>query len=147
MIRFARAFFQALRLTLRGESLPGARYKPLETWIAQGLTLLETAEKLSVTEHVSWATLRLKLDGRPTSLDTTLAMLRHNLVDEYPRLMRLDDPHSLTVIQSSNLNDQYRVDQFAEADAVASPALRRALAELSQHLSNLPSIATAETDA
>lgn len=138
MIHFARAFFQALRLTLRGESATPAHYLPLEAWRAECLRLLASIEGLAAAEGVDSAALRLKLDGRMTSFHTTLAMLRHNLVDEYPRLMRLDDPHSLTVIQSSNLNDQYRVDRFAAADAIASQALRRALAEISQHLANLP---------
>jgi len=140
MIRFARAFIRALQLTLRGESLTPAHYQPLEAWSEDCLDRLATAEKLAAAEKVDMAALRLKLDGRMTSLETTLAMLRHNLVDEYPRLMRLDDPHSMVVIQSSNLNDQYRVAQFAAADSMTSPALRRALAELSQHLSNLPAI-------
>ena len=141
MIRFARAVFQALRMTLRGETLTPAHYRPLEAWIAAGLTKLERAEKVAAAELVDLSVLWLKLDGRPTSLETTLKMLRHNLTEEYPRLIRLDDPHSMTVVQSSNLNDQYRIAQFAAADAVSSPALRRALTDLDAHLQDLPAIA------
>ena len=140
MIRFARAFIQALRLTLRGESLTPAHYRRLEDWIATGMTLLVDAERVAAAAKVDPAALRLKLDGRQTSLETSLAMLRHNLAEEYPRLIRLDDPHSMTVVQSSNLNDQYRIGQFAAADAISSPALRRALDELNEHLLNLPVI-------
>ncbi len=147
MIRFARAFLQALRLTLRGESLSPARYRPLENWIAAGLTLLEQAERAAAAEGIDLAALQLKLDGRPTSLDTALKMLRHNLIEEYPRLIHLDDPHSMTVVQSSNMNDQYRVGQFAESAAISSGALRRALAGLDAHLQNLPAIETVEPDA
>lgn len=140
MIRFARAVIQALRLTLRGETLTPAHYRPLEAWIETGLTKLERAEQVAAAERVDLSALQLKLDGRPTSLDITLKMLRHNLTEEYPRLIRLDDPHSMTVVQSSNLNDQYRISQFAESDAISSAALRRALAELNDHLPNLPAV-------
>jgi len=144
MIRFARAVIQALRLTLRGESLSPARYRPLEAWIAQTLKLLAQAEKAAAADRIDPAATQLKLDGRPTSLASTMAMLRHNLLDVYPRLIRLDDPHSLTVLESSNLNDQYRIAQFA---AIASPALRRALEDLNAQLLNLPSIDMPQSDA
>ncbi len=140
MIRYTRAVIQALRLTLRGESLSPARFRPLEAWIAQTLKLLAQAEKAAAKDRIDPAALQLKLDGRPTSLASALAMLRHNLLDVYPRLIRLDDPHSPTVLQSSNLNDQYRVAQFAAADDIRSPALRRALEALNAQLLNLPTI-------
>ncbi len=146
MIRFARAFIQALRLTLRGESLTPTRYRPLEAWIEAGLGLLAGAEQAAALERVDLAALQLKLDGRPTSLETTLKMLRHNLVEEYPRLIRLDDPHSMTVLRSSNLNDQYRVSQFAEIDAISAPPLRQALKDLNAHLLNLPAIEEPQSD-
>lgn len=145
MIRFVRAFIQALRMTLRGESLTPPHYRALEDWIATSMTLLAEAERAAAAANVDAAALRLKLDGRQTSLETSLAMLRHNLLEEYPRLIRLDDPHSMTVVQSSNLNDQYRIGQFAAADALSSPALRRALDELNDHLRNLPRIEMPES--
>jgi hypothetical protein len=146
MIRFARAFIQALRLTLRGQSLPPPHYRPLEAWIDNGLTKLAQAERAAAAERVDAAMLRLKLDGRPTSLETTMKMLRHNLVEVYPRLIRLDDPHSMSVLQSSNLNDQYRIAQFAVAETISSAALRRALDDLNTHLLNLPAIETPQPE-
>lgn len=140
MIRFAQAFLQALRLTLRGESLTPPHYQPLEAWIDASLAELARVEQAAARERVDLALLRLKLDGRPTSLETSLKMLRHNLTEEYPRLMRLDDPHSMTVVQSSNLNDQYRVGRFAADEAISSPALRQALEDLRARLRNPPSI-------
>ena len=147
MIRYARAFIHALRLTLRGESLTPPRYRPLEAWIEAGSTKLKRAEQVAAAERVDLSALRLPLDGRPTSIETTLAMLRHNLTDVYPRLIRLDDPHSMTVVQSSNMNDQYRVAQFAAADALSSLALRQALEELNEHLLNLPAMEAPQSDA
>lgn len=141
MIRFARAFVQALHLTLRGRSLTPPRYRPLEAWIAAGLPALARAEGAAAAELT---TLELKLDGRVTSLHSALAMTRHNLTEVYPRLIRLDDPHSMTVIQSSNLNDQYRIGQFAASEMIASAELRGALEELNAHLLNLPAISVDE---
>lgn len=147
MIRIARAFIQALRMTLRGESLTPAHYRPLEPWIADGLSKLERAERAAAAERVDLSALRLKLDGRPTSLETTLKMLRHNFTEEYPHLIRLDDPYSMTVVQSSNMNDQYRIAQFAADDAISSAALRRALDDLNAHLLNLPAVERPQIDA
>ncbi len=140
MSRFLRALFQALRLTLRGESLTPPHYRPLENWIAAGLDRLDRAEAQAAAETLDLAALQLKLDGRPTSLERSLQMIRHNLVDEYPRLIRLDDPFSMTVVQSSNLNDQYRIGRFLAAEIRFSAELEAALAALNDHLLNLPQI-------
>lgn len=137
MMRFLRALTQALRLTLRGESLTPARYRPLETWIARCLELVGRAESAAAAQRLDLAALQLKLDGRPTSLERTLQMLRHNLVNEYPRLIRLDDAFSMTVISASNMNDQYRVAQFLALDAILADT-RAALAALDAHLQALP---------
>ena len=142
-----RAILQALRLTLRGESLTPAHYRPLEAWIDAALPLLARAERAAATADLDAASLQLWLDGRPTSLEITLKMLRHNLTEEYPRLIRLNDPHSMTVVQSSNMNDQYRVSQFAAADIFSRTALRRSLEDLNAHLLNLPSTETPHSGA
>lgn len=140
MRRFWRAFWGALRLTLRGEAPSPAHFRPLVDWIATGLTLEAQVNAAAQAEGLDLAALQLQLDGRPTSLERTLQMVRHNLVNEYPRLIQLDDPYSMMVVQASNMNDQYRVSQFLIADPLRSAALRRALAALEAHLGNLPMI-------
>ncbi|MCY3833258.1 MAG: hypothetical protein OXG85_09580 [Chloroflexi bacterium] len=147
MRRFLRALIQAIGLTLRGESLTPPHYRPLETWIAAGLDLLGRVEELAPAEGVDLEAIQLKLDGRPTSLARSLDMIRHNLVDEYPRLIRLDDPYSMMVVQASNFNDQYRISQFLAADIRLSPELQSALFALNAHLLNLPQIDRPEADA
>lgn len=137
MMRFLRALTQALRLTLKGETLTPPQFRPLEAWIAGGLQLVEQAEIAAATQGLDTAALQLKLDGRPTSLERTLQMVRHNLVNEYPRLIRLDDAYSMMVISASNMNDQYRVAQFLEVGAIPADA-RSALAALDAHLGALP---------
>ena len=137
MMRFLRALPQALRLTLKGESLTPRHFRPLQAWIARGLNLLEGAERSAAAEGLDTAALQLQLDGRPTSLERTLQMLRHNFTNEYPRLIRLDDAWSMMVISASNLNDQYRVAQFLALDALPADT-RAALAALDAHLGDLP---------
>ncbi len=145
MMRFLRALPQALRLTLKGESLTPRHYRPLEIWIARGLELLQRAERSAATEGLDLAALQLKLDGRPTSLERALQMVRYNLVDEYPRLIRLDDAYSMMIVNASNLNDQYRVAQFLALDAIPAEA-RSALAALEAHLRALPQPPPDETE-
>ena len=140
MMRFLRALIQALRMTLRGESIAPAHYRPLEGWINEALRLLARVNGIAREGSQDLDEVVLKLDGRPTSLDRSLRMLRHNLVNEYPRLMRLDDPYSMMVVQSSNLNDQYRLSQFVASDMVASPELQAALAALVAHSERLPQV-------
>ncbi len=147
MIHFARAFIKALRLTLRGDSVIAPHFQPLQSWIKAGLTKLAQAEAAAQQERVDPALLQLKLDGRPTSLAITLQMLRHNLTEAYPRLIRLNDPHSMTVVQSSNMNDQYRVAQFAARGGHSSAKLQRALDDLNRHLQRLPAIEAPQSDA
>ncbi|MCY4021702.1 MAG: hypothetical protein OXG39_20045 [Chloroflexi bacterium] len=143
MKRAIGTFFRALQIALRGESLVPAPYRPLAAWmdaVESHLSLvLDTAEAHGF-DHCQRQDLQLKLDGRLTSLEQSLQMLRHNLKNEYPRLMRLNDPYSMMVVQSINMNDQYRVSRFLEDGMIESNALRHALEDLNQRLLNLPQI-------
>ncbi len=143
MSRAIRAFFRALQLTLRRESLAPAHYRPLTAWMdavgSQLSLVLDTADEHGFDQDRR-QDLRLKLDGRLTSLEQSLQMLRHNLKNEYPRLIRLNDAYSMMVVQSINMNDQYRVSRFLEDGAIESGPLRQALEDLNQRLLNLPQI-------
>ncbi len=140
MIRFLRACLLALRMTLRGEAFTPAHYRPLIAWIANGLDLLDCVYRLAGETELDLDGLSLKLDGRPTSLARSLEMIRHNLVNEYPRLMRLDDAYSMMVVQSSNLNDEYRLSRFLESDMLADGEMQSALQALHEHLLSLPQV-------
>lgn len=143
MSRAIRALFRALRMTLRGESHPLAHYRPLIAWmdaVGSQLSLaLDTADEQGFDQDRR-QDLRLKLDGRLTSLEQSLQMLRHNLKNEYPRLIRLNDPYSMMVVGSINMNDQYRVSRFLEAGLIESDPLRQALEDLNARLLELPQI-------
>jgi hypothetical protein len=149
MMRTIRAFSKALQMTIRGETLKPSHYQPLEIWIDAGLQILArvmTTADASKLSRADRAELKLKLDGHMTSLEQTLQMVRHNWVNEYPKLIKLDDPYTMMVIQSSNMNDQYRVSQFAIADELTSTEVKNTLEALNNHLMNLPTIERPEID-
>ncbi len=143
MNRAIRAFFRALRMTLRGESYLPAHYRPLTAWMdavgSQLSLVLDTADEHGFDQDRR-QDLRLKLDGRLTSFEQSLQMLRHNLKNEYPRLIRLNDPYSMMVVGSINMNDQYRVSRFLEDGLIESHPLRQALEDLNERLLELPQI-------
>lgn len=143
MMRRLRAFFLALKMTLRGQSPRPAHFAPLENWMAavdSQLTLVLAAAEAQGLDKNRRQALQLKLDGRMTSLEQSLQMLRHNLRNEYPRLIRLNDAYSMMVVQSLNMNDQYRISRFLEAQLIESVALRQALAGLRERLLEPPQI-------
>lgn len=149
MIRYARAFVKALQMTLNGETITPSHFKPLEDWIDRGMQILAqiitTADTNGMTLERRQTT-KLKLDGRMTSLEQSLQMVRHNFTTEYPKLIQLDDAYTMMVVQSSNMNDQYRISQFVLSDDVTSPDIKQALEQLSDHLINLPAIEIPDTN-
>lgn len=148
MMRYIRAFIKALSMTLRGESIAPtpktpAHFLPLEAWIHDGLQKLAQVTVAADTNDLTQAQreqLILKLDGRDTSFEQSLQMVRHNLINEYPKLIALDDAYTMMVIQSSNMNDQYRISRFMLSDDISTPAIQQAIEDLNDHLLNLPTI-------
>ena len=149
-MRKLRAVFTALKMTLSGESLTPPHLRPLESWIDEALRRLDqtlrAADARGIKES-SRRTIVLEIDGRPTDLELALQMLRHNLVNEYPRLLRLDEPQAIMVVQASNMNDQYRIGRFLTDDVIESANLKRALEALHAHLLALPALESPDTDA
>ena len=148
MMRIIRAFFKALQMTIQGETIAPTHYKPLEAWINAGLQTLAIVFTTADTNGLSQdkrEQIKLKLDGRMTSLEQTLQMVRHNWITEYPKLIQLDDPYTMMVVQSSNMNDQYRVSKFAITDDISSTEVKQALEALNEHLMSLPTIERPDT--
>ncbi len=143
MMRPIRAFVKALQMTINGETIAPSHYRPLEAWLDAGLGILAsviTTADANDLPHDQRTQLKLKLDGHMTSLEQTLQMVRHNWINEYPKLIQLDDPYTMMVIQSSNMNDQYRVGRFATADEITSTEVKARLEALNEHLMTLPTI-------
>lgn len=147
MMRAARALARALYMSLRGESIAPAHYQALEAWMdavgSELSTVIKSADAAGFDQYRR-QNLQLKLDGRLTSFEQTLEMIRHNLQNEYPRLIRLDDRYSMMVVGAINMNDQYRVGRFLEDSLIKDGPLRQALESLNERLLNLPEIAFPE---
>lgn len=150
MMRLLRAIITALKMTVRGESLTPAHLRPLEDWIDEALRRLDETICAADARGIKASSRRaiaLEIDGRPTDLELVLQMLRHNLVNEYPRLLRLDEPQAILVIQASNMNDEYRIGRFLTDDVIESADLKRALEALNAHLLTLPALESPDSDA
>ncbi len=149
MMRYIRAFFKALAMTIRGEKPQTAgerRYPPLAAWLqtAQGqvATVYEALDAANMDASARQQ-IEVKVDGRVTHMDALLGAVRHHLDEEYPYLLRDLTEHTLTGIYASNLNDQYWLAEIlANADlpqTVAAP-----LRSLHAHLEAIPPSNTLE---
>jgi len=143
MMRYVRAFFKTVQLTIQGRQIQpiDVRYPELTAWMQTGQKL--AGEAFQVAEANGWdvqkrESLRLKLDGRETSMDVILGAVRHNFTLEYPMLLEAMIEHNLTTLYALNLNDQYRVNQLAQAEELPQP-IGAAVQKLADHLSNIPS--------
>ena len=148
MLRYVRAFWKALLLTLRGQQIESTplRQPQIHAWMREGVKLVDavrTAQERAGTTLEERKAFTLRIDKRDVALDTALQTIRHHLTTEYAYLLKNYTKHSVMTIQASNLNDQYLATRFAEADAVIG-GVRTALVALRDHLAAIP---PAEPDA
>jgi hypothetical protein len=136
--RYLRAFFVALRMTLRGETPPPPPDAPLRDWIAQGLSRVEQVESLAARQQMSLSQVVLHLDMRDIRMSTILNTVRHHLTNEYPLLLRTPSPHSLTMLYANNMDDHYRVSRLEAAPDLAGTPVQNAVAALAAHLEAIP---------
>lgn len=140
-MRYIRAFWIALLMTLRGEK-PQIRFARLHEWIHQSKQLLDEVVTLADQNNFGKRErkqLMLKLDGRDMTMQTVLDAVQHHLGEEYPYLLNNITEHSVTAIYASNMNDQYYVMRLRDDPAIQqNPTLREAISKLSQHLNSIP---------
>ncbi len=140
--RYIRAFFVALRMTLRGEKPPTPRHTALLKWIDQAAGLLEDLYTLAESagmRRTEREQLVVRVDGRNTNMEMILNTLKYHLHEEYVDLLRHESRHILTAIYASNINDHYRLLRLAEQLA-ESPLLTH-LSRLAAHLETIPQVA------
>lgn len=135
--RYARAFLIALRMTLRGETLP-APDAPLRDWIAQGLMRVEQVETLAARQQIDMAQVVLHLDMRDLRMSTIVGTVHHHLTQDYPLLLRTPSAQSLNLLYASNLDDHYRVSRLESAPELAGTPVQNAVAALAAHLEAVP---------
>lgn len=111
MIRYLKAFWITLKMTLRGEK-PQVRHAALRQWIAEATVLCDAAIEALPAEL---QTMRFKIEGRQTTPNTILGSVRHHLTEEYIYLLTHETQYSLTGIYASNVNDQYHVECLLKA--------------------------------
>jgi hypothetical protein len=141
MIRYARAFFIALRMTLTGQTEPpNARHPQLSAWILEGIKRVDAvyhaADQHRLDKPARQAII-VRIDGRDTSMEVILGTIRHHLDVEYPYLLRDAPRHYLLAIEASNFNDQYWVERLIAAPQV-HPSIQTALQQLKTHLDSMP---------
>ncbi len=142
LTRTIRAFFLALKMTLKGEALQPAelRYPQLDAWRKRALQLanavLQTAT-INGMDHAAREAFTVMINHRPMSMEVILQATRHNMHLEYPMLMEARIGHNLTTLYAMNLDDGYRVSQLATADEL-DPTIKAALRELAEHLQAIP---------
>jgi hypothetical protein len=142
-MRYFRAFFKALSLTLQGKTIKAAPtpYPKLQDWVTQGSNLIDavyTACKQYGLDESARKNIVLRLDGRDWSMDLILSSVRYHSTMEYPSLLEARVEHNITTFYALNIDDQYRVDQLAEVDNLHAD-VRKAVQTLAEHLQNIPS--------
>jgi hypothetical protein len=134
--RYVRAFFIALRMTLRGESVPSQA--PLAVWMAQGVEQLDAIEQLAARHDIDPQQVVLHIDARNITMSTILRTVRFHLTDEYPVLLRQFSEQGLTVVRASNIDDHYRLTRLETAPELRGTPVEQAVAGLAVHLEAIP---------
>lgn len=147
LLKYARAFFGALKMTLRGQTppTPAAKHPEMDTWIRDGLKViadtLRVANQMGL-DQTARSAIRLQIEGRETTMEAILGGVYFHLVQEYHYLLQNETNHNLTAIHASNLNDQFRVFRLREALSVMNqPKYTEIINELvllQKHLESIP---------
>ncbi|HLV37766.1 MAG TPA: hypothetical protein VKY59_21785 [Spirillospora sp.] len=134
--RYVRAFFIALRMTLRGESVPPQT--PLAAWMAQGIEQLDVIDQLVAHHDIDPQQVVLHIDARDITMSTILRTVRFHLTNEYPVVLRQFSEHGLTVVRASNLDDHYRLTRLETAPELRGTPVEQAVARLAVILEAIP---------
>lgn len=140
-MRYIRAFFRALILTLRGQKPPSLeaeeRHASLLEWCRETLARLDAASAVIDSNGANAQSVTMHIEGRDVSLKHTLDVLRYHTTREYPHLIRSGDRHTVIAIQALNVNDRFLIMRLSEYEGLPVP-LKTALDSLAEHLTNIP---------
>jgi len=143
MMRYIRAFFTALKLTLSGEAPATLAYQPLIDWLEtthqHAETVLEVADENGFDANKRKA-LTIMADGREQSMETIIKAVAYHTGEEYPYMLKHMTEHTITAIYASNMNDQYLVLRLAEkvqTDDALAP-IYKAIRALQDQLNTIP---------
>lgn len=136
-MRYIRAFFLALWMTIRGEKIVRP-YEPLWAWAEKTPQLVQAVYRAADQHHMREDTrkkITLKIEGRDVSIQTILSGIEFHAKQEYPYLLEHLTDHTITAIYASNMNDQFHVRRLLDADLLPE---QQALATLNEHLASIP---------
>ena len=136
--RYMRAFFIALRMTLRGETPPPSPHTALHEWMSQGVQRVDHLLELAARHAVGPAAVVLKVDMRSISMATILQIVRYHLAEEYPVLLREAPSQSMTILHATNLDDHHRLTRLENAPELSGTPLPQFVAALGAHLEAVP---------
>lgn len=141
-MRYIRAFFVALWLTLAGKQPEKKPYAPLLDWIDRTQALVSEVFRTAEQQQMSKAereALKLVIEGRQRSMQNILATVAYHAAQEYPHMLQHEgSQHSLTAIYATNMNDQHSVMRLSEAESLTNENIKAALTALREHLSAIP---------
>jgi hypothetical protein len=149
LIRLARAFAIALRMTLRGQR-PTPKYPALEAWMAESSRLIDAAYAAAEADGLGKAgrkALSFRVEGRETQMEAVLGGARFHHAQEYRYLLRNETAQSLLAIQASNVNDVFRLKKLSAelaANREGHTGARNALEALIRHLESMPAVHNTE---
>lgn len=143
MLRYIRAFFLALKLTLKGEQITLASqsdYPELARWVENTGQLVRTVFKTCESNGMDKAKRKavvIQADGRTMDMETILQTVQYHAIEEYPHLLRFGGDQGITAIYATNLNDQYYVMRLSEN--LNSKLIIDVIKPLLEHLESIPS--------
>lgn len=140
--RYLRAFFLAVKMTLRGEKLPERVQHPLAAWVTRYAALVDAVYQVGETSGLNREarlSAKIRIDGRPMSVETILAALRFHARQEYPSLFKNPVTREvMNTVYATNLNDHFWVTSLQKSEALQQPTVQAALAQLEAHLQDIP---------
>ncbi|MDX2078920.1 MAG: hypothetical protein SFZ02_20980 [bacterium] len=140
--KYARGLWKTIVVLVRGGGKPPEEANiPYRRWTERTNALVTAVFAVADKEAISVATresLKIKVDGREMSLQTLLQAIAYHAKEEYAYLLKNFTDNSLMTIQATNLNDEYALSRFIEAELIKSEAVLKALTNLHTHLKQVP---------
>jgi hypothetical protein len=140
-MRYIRAFFRALTLTLRGQKPPSLeaeeQHEDLLAWCRETVTRVDVATAAIAANGTNAQSLTMHIEGRDVTLKHTLDVLRYHAAREYPHLIRSQARHAILAIQALNLNDRFLVLRLIEYEGLPE-VVKAAMDSLAEHLNEVP---------
>jgi hypothetical protein len=140
-LRYIRAFWLALKMTLRGETIQPRPKSPLALWVGEAGRLIEAVYAAADAQGLNREArqqLVMRIDKRDLTVETALTGIRHHVMTEYPYLLRNRTSYTVAAIHATNLNDRYLVQRIAELEALPTGQFQESLGRLKKHLETIP---------